>query len=32
MKKTLAVLATVAAVGVTAVAAPGPAVAHGRGI
>jgi hypothetical protein len=32
MKKTLAVLATVAAVGVTAVAAPAPAEARGRGI
>ena len=32
MKKTLAVLATVAAVGVTAVAAPVPAEARGRGI
>ncbi len=31
-KKTLAVLATVAAVGVTAVAAPAPAEARGRGI
>jgi len=32
MKKTLAVLATIAAVGVTAVAAPAPAEARGRGI
>jgi hypothetical protein len=32
MKKTLAVLATMAAVGVTAVAAPSPAEARGRGI
>jgi hypothetical protein len=32
MKKTLAVLATVAAVGVTAVAAPAPAEARGRGV
>ncbi|KAH2843575.1 hypothetical protein KXW36_009905, partial [Aspergillus fumigatus] len=32
MRKTLAVLATVAAVGVTAVAAPAPAEARGRGI
>ena len=32
MKKTLAILATVAAVGVTAVAAPAPAEARGRGI
>ncbi|QOG19006.1 hypothetical protein [Bradyrhizobium sp. SEMIA] len=31
MKKTLAVLATVAAVGVTAIAAPAPAEARGRG-
>jgi len=31
MKKTLAVLATIAAVGVTAVAAPAPAEARGRG-
>ncbi|MBR0958902.1 hypothetical protein [Bradyrhizobium japonicum] len=32
MKRTLAVLATIAAVGVTAVAAPAPAEAHRRGI
>ncbi|MGY4487932.1 hypothetical protein ACVWWR_007123 [Bradyrhizobium sp. LM3.2] len=32
MKKTLAILATVAAVGVTAIAAPAPAEARGRGI
>src|SRR5207249_2843384 len=32
MRKTLAVLATVAAVGVTSVAAPAPAEARGRGI
>jgi hypothetical protein len=32
MKRTLAVLATIAAVGVTAIAAPAPAEARGRGI